>query len=157
MGYYAVGGTQTTIASSYKGLVASWGAASSPRRHKWYEIIIGATGNPNSTDTYFQVDVSRITDTTSIAGTSFTPNPNDLADAACNTVALVNETTELAAALITVSLLNFGLNQRGTTRWVASQESQYLIGPATSKAGFYMRALSNAYTGALAGQVTFQE
>jgi hypothetical protein len=145
------------MSSSYKGVAATWGAAASPRRHKWYEVIIGATGNPNATDTYFQVDISRITDTTSIAGSSFTPNPNDLADAAASTVALVNETTELAAALIGVSLLNFGLNQRGTTRWVASQESQYLVAPATSKAGLYLRALSNVYTGALSGQLSFQE
>ena len=157
MAYYATGGTQSTIGSAYKGLAATWGAASSPRRHKLYEIIIGATGNPNATDTYFQVDVSRLSQTTSIAGTSFTPNPIDSADAACSAVALINETTEPSAALIANSLLNFGLNQRGTTRWVASQESQYLTAPATSASGLYLRALSNVYTSALAGQETFME
>lgn len=154
MATYAVGGSQTTISSAYKGLVASWSPATT-KRHKWYELIIGATGNPNATDTYIQVDVSRLSQTTSIAGSAFTPAPTDPADAADTIVALINETTEPSAALIASSLLNFGINQRNTTRWIASQESQYLVAPATTMNGLYLRALSNAYTGALAAQTTY--
>jgi hypothetical protein len=157
MATYAVGGSQGTISSSYKGCVATWAISATPKRIKWYEIILGATGNPNATDTYFQFDVSRLSQTTSIAGTAFTPNPTDAADGAAVTVALISETTEPSAALIANSLLNFGLNQRNTTRWVAPQESQYLIAPATGLSGLYARALSNAYTGALASQITFLE
>lgn len=155
MGTYGVGGNQGTISSSYKGCAAIW--CTSTRRTKWYEIILGATGNPNATDTYIQFDVSRLSATTSIAGTSFTPNPTDPADGAASAAALANITTEPNAALIASSLLNFGINQRATSRWVAAQESQYLIAPATNLNGLYARALSNAYTGALAAQVTLLE
>jgi hypothetical protein len=154
MATYAVGGNQSAVTSAYKGAVATWSSATL-KRHKWYEIIIGATGNPNATDTYVQIDVSRLSQTTSIAGTSFTPVMTDPADAADTIVALVNETTEPSAALIASSLLNFGINQRNTTRWISSQESQYLIAPATTMNGIYLRALSNAYTSALATQVTY--
>lgn len=156
MATYAVGGNQGTLTSSYKGHVATWCSATL-KRHKWYEILIGATGNPNATDTYIQVDVSRLSQTTSIAGSAFTPNPTDPADGASLTVALANETTEPSAALIATSLLNFGVNQRNTTRWISSQESQYLIAPATTINGLYLRGLSNAYTGANAAQITFLE
>ena len=157
MATYAIGGNQATISSSNKGAVAAWAVTATLKRTKWYELIIGATGNPNSTDTFFQIDVSRLASTTSIAGTSFVPNPTDPADGAAVTVALTNITTEPAAALISNSLLNFGLNQRNTTRWISSQESQYLIGPATNLNGLYLRALSNAYTSSLAAQLTYLE
>lgn len=157
MATYAVGGTQSTISSSYKGHVALIAPASSPRRIKLYEYKIGATGNPNSTDTYLQFDISRLSQTTSLAGSAFTPNPTDPADQASLTLANVNVTTEPASALIASSLDNFGINQRSTVRWIAAQESQNLIGPATSQNGLYIRALSNAYTGANAVQVSFLE
>lgn len=157
MATYAVGGNQSALTSTNKGTVATWAVTATLKRIKWYEIIIGATGNPNATDTYIQVDVSRLAATTSIAGTSFTPVATDSADGAAVTVALTNETTEPASALISNSLLNFGLNQRNTTRWIAGQESQYLISPATNINGLYMRANSNAYTGAVATQITFLE
>lgn len=157
MATYAVGGNQGTISSSYKGCVAVWAITATPKRTKWYELVIGATGNPNATDTYFQIDVSRLSQTTSIAGSAFTPAPTDPADGAAVSVALTAESTEPSAALIASSLLNFGLNQRNTTRWISSQESQYLIGPATGLNGLYLRALSNAYTSALATQLTYLE
>jgi hypothetical protein len=157
MATYAVGGTQSTMSSSYKGHVALIAPSSAPRRLKIYEYKIGATGNPNATDTYFQFDISRLSQTTSLAGTSFTPNPTDGADSASVTLANINQTTEPSAALIANSLDNFGINQRSTVRWVVSQESQALIGPATSANGLYIRCLSNAFTGANAVQVSFME
>jgi len=157
MATYAVGGNQGTMTSSYKGNVALIAPASSPRRFKLYEYKIGMTGNPSATDTYIQYDISRLSQTTSLAGTSFTPNPTDPADQASLTLANTNQTTEPSAALIATSLENVGINQRSTVRWIAAQESQYLIGPATAQNGLYLRTLSNAYTGACAAQVTFME
>src|SRR4029077_3458023 len=118
MGLYAVGGNQGTLSSSYKGAVALIAPASAPKRIKVMEYKIGATANPNSTDTYIQVDISRLSQTTSLAGTAFTPNPNDPADAASVTLGNTNQTTEPSAALIATSLDNFGLNQRSTVRSV---------------------------------------
>src|SRR5215475_15333373 len=125
MPYYAMGGLQGTTTSTNKGTAATWTISGSLKRIKWYEIIIGATGNPNATDTYIQVDVSRMTYTSLIVGTTGTNNPLDTADGSSVMTSLVNITTELNANSITVSLMNFGLNQRNTTRWIAAQESQY--------------------------------
>jgi hypothetical protein len=66
-------------------------------------------------------------------------------------------TTEPAAALIASSLFNTGLNQRATTRWIASQESQYLIAPATTINGLYLRAQSSTYASTFDAQVSFLE
>ena len=157
MATYAVGGNQGTIASSYKGVAATWCPSSNTKRHKWYEFILGATANPNATDTYVQVDISRLSQTTSLAGTAYTPNPTDPADGAGLIVAAVNITTEPSAALIANSLFNTGLNQRATTRWIAAQESQYLIAPATAVNGLYMRGQSSTYASTFDGQVSYLE
>lgn len=157
MATYAVGGNQSALSSSYKGLGALIAPAANPRRIKLYEYKIGAIANPNATDTYIQFDISRLSQTTSLAGTSFTPNPTDGADQAALSLGNVNETTEPAAALIANSLDNFGINQRSTVRWVASQESQNLISPAVAAQGLYARALSNAFSGAMSAQLSFME
>lgn len=103
------------------------------------------------------MDISRLSQTTSLAGTAFTPNATDPADGAALTVAAVNETTEPSAALIANTLFNTGLNQRATTRWIAAQESQYLIAPATAVNGLYMRAQSSTYTATFDGQISILE
>ena len=157
MATYAVGGNQGTISSTYKGAVATWTPTSNAKRHKWYEFVLGTTANPNPTDTYVQVDISRLSQTTSIAGTSFTPNPTDPADGAGLIVGLINETTEPSAALIATSLFNMGINQRATTRWIAAQESQYLIAPATGLNGLYLRAESSTYAGSFSAQISYLE
>lgn len=157
MATYNVGGNQATLSSSFKGTVALIGGATLPRRIKLLEYKIGATGNPNATDTYIQFDISRLSNTTSLAGTAFTPNPDDSADAASVSLANVNQTTEPSAALIATSLDNYGINQRGTVRMVVSQESWSTTTPATAAAGLYARVLSNAYTGACAVQAKFLE
>ncbi len=158
MATYNVGGTQSVLSGSNKGVVALLGGATLPRRIKLLEYKIGATGNPNSsTDTYIQFDLSRLSNTTSLGGTAFTPNPDDIADSVSVTLANINQATEPAAALITASLDNYGINQRATVRSVVSQEAWASVGPATAAAGLYARVTSNAYTSALAIQVKFLE
>lgn len=156
MAYYAVGGSQTSISSTYRGLAATWCPAT-VRRTKWYEFVLGATANPNATDTYIQFDISRLSGTTSLAGTAITPSPLDPADQAAATLAAGVLTTEVNAALVGVSLFNTGLNQRATTRWIAAQESQFLIAPATAQNGLELRGQSSTYTGTADGQVSITE
>jgi hypothetical protein len=158
MATYNVGGNQSTVSGGYKGTVALIGGATLPRRIKLLEYKIGATGNPNSgTDTYIQFDISRLSSTSSIVGTSFTPNPDDSADAVSVTVANVNQQGEPVAAQISTSLDNFGINQRATVRSVVSQEAWANVSPATAAAGLYARVQSNAFTAACAVQVKFLE
>ena len=155
MATYGVPGFQATLSTTYKSSVLAW-AGATPRRQKWYEIIAGTVQNPNATDCAVQLDVSRFTTTTGLAGTAFTPNPTDPADAAGSTVVAINTTTE-AVVTANSSVLNFGLNQRATTRWIAAQESQYLIVAATAQAGLSLRMLSAQYNSSIATQVTYLE
>jgi len=155
MATYAVGGKTGNVTSSYTGAAVTWAPASNPARHKWYEFVLGATANPNATDTYFQVDISRLSGTTSLAGTAFTPAPTDPADAASLTLAANTITTEVNSAILGVSLFNTGLNQRATTRWIAAQESQYLIVPATAQNGLELRVESSTYASTFDAQVSF--
>lgn len=155
MATYGVPAFQSAPTSSYKGLAALWGGTT-PRRVKIYEIVLGAVQAPNSTDCAFQLDVSRFTTTTGLAGTAFTPNPTDFADAACQEVVAINLTTD-PVVTANSSVMNFGLNQRNTTRWIAAQESQYLIAPATAQAGFDVRVISATYASSIAAQITFLE
>ena len=107
--------------------------------------------------TYIQFNISRLSGTTSLAGTAFTPNATDPADGAALTVAAVNETTEPANVTANSSLFNTGINQRATTRWIAAQESQYLIAPATTINGLYMRTQSSTYGSSMDGQISVLE
>jgi len=155
MATYAVGGKTGNVTSSYTGAGVTWARASNPARHKWYEFVLGATANPNATDTYIQVDISRLSGTTSLAGTAFTPAPTDPADAASLTLAANTITAEVNSAILGVSLFNTGLNQRATTRWIAAQESQYLIVPATAQNGLELRAQSSTYASTFDAQISF--
>jgi hypothetical protein len=158
MAYYAAAGTvgSATMTSTYKGLVATWAPATA-RRIKWYEFVVGAISNPNATDTYIQVDISRLSGTTSLAGAAVTPAPLDPADQAAATLAAGTLTTEVNSALVGTSLFNTGINQRATTRWIAAQESQYLITPATAANGLELRMKSGTYAADADAQVSFTE
>lgn len=159
MAYYAVPGHQTCSAA-YNGNAAIAFASTTingaARRGKCYEVIMGATSNPNATDCVIQYDVSRMTASGSLAGTSYIPNALDPADGAAAAIAYVLVTV---APTITASssLLNVGLNQRNSQRWQAAQESQMMVWPATTGNGLVLRCLSPTYTGDVGGQISFQE
>ena len=68
-----------------------------------------------------------------------------------------NLTTEVNSAILGVSLYNTGINQRATTRWIAAQESQFLISPATAQNGLELRVQSSTFTSTCDGQVSFVE
>ncbi len=156
MPYYAVPGSQTTVTSSYK-TVTQINVTGSTKRGKVFEIILGANANPNSTDTYLEWQCSRITATGAGAYTTFTPNPLDPADGASVVSAGVNATAEATAQTANSALFYEGINQRSAVRWVASQESQYLVFPATAGNGLVLRVQSGTYTSSVTGQLTYME
>lgn len=158
MGYYVVPGNQGSLTTSAKTCVNTTGGAT-PRRHKLSEIVMGAVGNPNATDTALTFDVVRLGGAgAGSVSTAFTPNPNDPADAACSTVAGINNTSE-GSVISTSTLAFFPINQRNTVRWVAVQESQMFIMPATTSSGAAVRCLaaSGGFTASVAATVTFME
>ena len=119
--------------------------------------MVGPTGAPNATDCSVQFDVSRITATGAGAYTTWVPTLLDPADGAAVTVAGINATAEATAITANSSVWNEGVNQRNSLRWVAPQESQYLIAPAVASNGFVLRALSATYTSSVSTQFSFQE
>lgn len=156
MPYYAVPGNQATIASTYK-TGAQVNASGATKRIKIFELMVGPTGAPNATDCSIQYDLSRITATGAGAYTSWTPTLLDPADGAAVTLAGINATAEASAITANSSLWNEGVNQRNSLRWVAPQESQYIIAPAATSNGLILRALSATYTSSVSTQITFME
>jgi hypothetical protein len=154
MAKYMIPGNQAAVSASYKTAVIATAAASTPRRGKIVEIILGSATNPNATDTYIQFDLSR--QTAAGTTTAFTPNPTDPADAACSALGGVNATAEGTITASSV-VFNEGMNQRGSLRWQEQDESKMFIWPATASNGFALRAQSSTYTGAVTGQLGFLE
>lgn len=156
MANYAVtnsnAGTPQSLSSSYKSLVGVNAASGTAlRRIKVYDLLFGTTGTP--ADNYVTWDVSRMT--AAGTGTSTTPTILDPADSAALTVATSNYTVEPTVTAAS-SLLNVGVNQRASYRWVAAPGSE-LVAPATNLAGFVVRALSGGYTGTASASMMFQE
>lgn len=154
MPYYAAPGSQAGLTTTYKTALAVYATSGALRRGKIMELILGAVGNPSSTDTPIQWDLSR--QTAPGTATAFTPQPVDSADAAAAATAAANATAE---GTITAgsSVFNQGANQRQAIRWYAVDESKALIWPASANNGFALRALSPAYTGGVSGQANFIE
>lgn len=156
MAYYHVPGTVTPVSSAYK-TNAQVNATGTNKRGKVCEINLGAAANPNATDTYFEWDVSRITATGAGTYTSFTPNPIDPADGAAVNVSGINATLEATTITANSTLKHWGMNQRNSLRWVAQQESQMLVWPATAGSGLILRVQSSTYTACSIGTVDFME
>lgn len=156
MPYYHVPGTVTPLTSAYKSNAQVW-ATGTTKRGKICEINLGTAANPNATDTYIEWDLSRISGTGTSAGTAFTPNPLDPADGAAVSSALTNLTAESSLVTANSTLKHWGMNQRNSLRWVAQQESQMLVFPATSSNGLVLRATSSTFTTCSIGTVDFME
>lgn len=156
---------QATSSTSYKtaGLLAAAAAAASGiqiRRGRIFDLSIGQSGPPNSTDTSIQWDVSRLSSYLGFTASSLTVNPLDTADPVFMGQSSVNATVEgtYAAQGSGLSLLNFVINQRAAYRWI-SKDGKELVWPATANLGIGIRALvvTSGYTGPVAGTAIFTE
>jgi hypothetical protein len=156
MPYYFVRGFLSAPTSSYT-TAAQVNATGTTKRGKVCEVNLGAISNPNATDTYVDFDISRITATGAGAYTAWTPNPIDSADGAAVNVSGVNATAEATAITASSALKRWGMNQRNSLRWVAQQESQMLVWPATSGNGLVLRAQSSTWNASLSATIDFME
>ena len=146
------GGTQQSMTTTYVGAILGITApGATPRRFKIYDVLIGTNGIP--ADNFIEWDISRVT--ASSTATILAAQPLDLANAAAVTTCTVNSS---AHALITTgsNVFYLGANQRASYRWVASPGGE-LVAPATSSAGFQLRARSGGYTGTGTGTIHFDE
>lgn len=156
MPYYHVAGSQTPISAAYK-TASQVNATGSNKRGKITEINLGTAANPNATDTYLEWDVSRITATGAGAYTAWTPTSLDGADGVAVNVSGVNATAEATTITANSTIKHWGMNQRNTLRWVAPQESQTLVWPATAGSGIILRAQSSTFTACGVGTIDFME
>jgi hypothetical protein len=161
MAAYVVRGLLATTTTTYKsgGLVyASTTNGSSLRRGKLYEFLMGASSLPNATDCAIEYDITRITATTAIAGTSTAvPQVIDLADLATAAAASFITMTTEPSALGAGPVFSVALNQRNSQRWQVVDEAQMIVFPASQGAGLTARALSTTYAGAVITVFTFRE
>lgn len=136
---YAITGEEGAVTSSLTTAMSHTRGAS--RRHRLYDIAMGATGTP--ADNVLRYTLMRHTAPPTV--TAVTPLPLDPADPASVTTAgddATNEGTVTAAS----ELIDIGLNQRATYRWVAAPGGEIVV-PDTSNNGLSHRVLSPAYTG----------
>jgi hypothetical protein len=156
MPYYFVRGAQAAVTSAYK-TAAQVNATGTNKRGKICEINLGTVDNPNATDTYLDWDMSRITATGAGAYTTWTPTSLDTADGAAVNVSGINATAEATTVTANSSIKRWGMNQRNSLRWVAQQESQMLVWPATSGNGIILRTLSGNFATSATGTIDFME
>jgi hypothetical protein len=134
------GTPQSITTSGTKKTITQLSAATATlRRARVQDILLGASNVPNATDCAIQYQAAR--QTTLGTGTTATPSPLDLANAASDTVGTVNMTAEPTTG---VNLLDIVLNQRASQRWVAAPGSELYI-PATNLSGIGVRAWSTNY------------
>jgi hypothetical protein len=145
-------GSQQNLSSTAKTIVAGFVVTGSLRRGALFAVEFGADGAPNATDCALDWELLRFT--ADGTGTAATPSPEDSADVACLTNAKVNYTAEPTYG---VSMRAWGVNQRGTWKWLAWSESDRLVWPAVDHAGLGLRAKSPTYASTVVASFAFDE
>lgn len=157
MAKYAVttgnGGTQQSMTTTYKTNVdiTSATGATTLRRAWVYDVMFGADGTPADNVVVYKIDRQTSTGTRTAA----TAAPLDVTDAAALITVGVNTTIEPIVTAAT-QLLEIGVNQRASYRWVAAPGGELVV-PATNVAGLGFRAKSPAYTSTVTNAVQFWE
>ena len=145
--------TQQNMTTTYKTLVtlSSATGATTLRRAWLYDIMVGTDGTP--ADNAMSFIVNRQTSVGTV--TVLAPLPLDFGDAACLTTGGINTTIE---GIVTdnSALVQIGMNQRASYRWVAAPGGE-LIMPAVNVAGIGVRAKSPAYASTATATVNLWE
>jgi hypothetical protein len=123
---------QKATTSTTVGVGSIEAPAANMRRISLYEMIFGSAAA--AADNTFEFEVNR--STTAATGTAVTPEPLDMADAACVALAKSNLTVQGTNTAGKIPL-SAPLNQRATFRWLAKEGGELII-PATANAGFHI-------------------
>jgi hypothetical protein len=138
--YAAAGSQDVTTGTPGDSSLSVAGVAAT--RGRLYDILFGTKGTPADNVLEWLV---RFFDTSAGTSTGVTPVPLDEGSApVAQLVAGENHTVEPTAAGTPV--LDFGLNQRATFRWVVAPDGELVI-PAVTTEGVFITAFSAAYTG----------
>ena len=156
---------QQALTTTYKTIIATatttgaTGPSIALRRGKIYDMIMGCNATPPADNTIeWSLDAITAGSTFTYAGivSSIGQQQLDSADANMATFAIVNSTAENFTVTANSGKYYDGRNQRATFRWVANPGSE-IIWPATSSAGYGLRARSGAFTGTVTANLFFQE
>lgn len=112
--------------STTNGIGALQQPASGMRRVRIYDVVVGSDGTAGDNSFLFQFDRASTANT----GTAVTPRAHDPGDVACGTLGLENLTAEGTPG--DLKILSIPLNQRATFRWIALDQKDELIIPATA-------------------------
>lgn len=148
-----IGGvTAENLSATFKTILHVANDGTTARRIKVYDIIVGCDGTP--ADGAVTWDMSRST-ANGTGGDTITALPLDPADAAALSDVIGNCTGE---GTITASstLWTVAGNSRATYRWSAAPGSE-LVAPATTSAGFALRAKATGYSSTSVVSVYFEE
>lgn len=150
------GGTQVALTTAYKTLLNAFSGATTQRRGKIYDVLIGTNGTP--ADGIVEWDISRFSATAILTGTTVTPNALDPADSAFLGVSVANATTENTYVNngASASVFYVGVNSRASYRWVAAPGSE-LVYAATTLVGLGLRAKGTAYSATATSQLYVEE
>lgn len=127
--------------ANVQGVVYLTAAAANPARARVFEWTIGCNATP--ADNTF-VHICQRATTTSLVGSTTTPNALDPADTLASTIVSTSTVTTDGTLTAGAFLMNKAVNQRATFRWVAVPYGELII-PATASNGF-MFGLSAANT-----------
>ena len=117
---YAVSGSMALIAADT--ILYFVNGATSPRRLALIDLVIGSSGTP--ADQAARLQLKRITnEDASPGGSALTPVPVDAGDPAALSNGVSAPTTEGTYESV-LPILDFGLNQRASFRWVAAPGSE---------------------------------
>lgn len=144
-------GRMQRTASATLALGAVYAPASSMRRAKIYDLIVGSEATPADNAFLF---VHQRTTTVGTIGTNFTAEALDPADAAAVTLVAQAYTANPTAS--GTSVLSVPLNQRATFRWVAAPGSELTI-PATANNGIMVNTPTAGGLVSITETVYFEE
>ena len=129
-------------------------------RTQIFEIEMGQTAAYASTDAPCQWDLSRAA-TPTLAGSTVAANLLDLADYVAGTLFINAATAEptYTTAGLGLNLKQWGINQRGASRWRALDDGDNILIPATVGVGIGLRtaSISSGFAGSAIGTIGFQE
>lgn len=140
----------TTTYKTQLDITAATGATT--LRRAWlYDLMFGVDGTPADNVVVWKADRQTSTGTRS----AVVPPPLDFADAAALITCGANTTIEGIITSAT-QLIEIGVNQRASYRWVAAPGGELIV-PATNVAGIGVRTKSPAYTGTVTAACHFWE
>ncbi len=146
------------VTSGFKSIGVLWNNATPVTRANIYEFDLGQPGTLNpSTDCQMLYDVSRITLTTTGAGTAVAPAGLDFPSPVSSMSYMTTISAEFTPILAGTGLLQIPMNQRGTFRWRALDDGDNIVIPSTTLFGITTRVQSSAYTGTSQGNLHYLE